>query len=603
MRIHSPKAGADGNIRGMLLATLLISGRDWLLPAGLILAVGLLLLVWGYHRARVDGWVRAVCMGLKLLGLLALVACLLEPLWTSQRARPGSNFFALVADNSQGLQIKDRGETRSRGEVLRQMLDPTKNAWQAKIEENFQARRYLFDSRLQATKDFSELVFDGRASAIGASLRAIADRYKGQPLAGVLLLTDGNATDLPDGSPDLTGLPPIYPVVLGKDDPIKDIALNKVTVSQTSFEDAPVTIQADVVSAGYSGSSVVAQLIEIGRSGSTNSPATNSAAATASAGKVVAEQTLKAPRDGDVLPFRFQIRPVQSGLVFYRLRVAAKNELEAFENPKLSTEATLANNTRVLVVDRGQGPYRVLYLGGRPNWEFKFLNRAVGDDDQIQLVGLLRIAKREPKFDFRGRAGESSNPLFRGFGNQSKEEIERYDKPVLVRLYPDETSKQRYEEILRGGFPKLPEDLYEFHAVIVDDLEAEFFTPDQMTLLQKFVSERGGGFLMLGGAESFVQGKFNHTPIGDMLPVYLDQTIDTKPAAEWRLTLTREGWLQPWARLRNNESDERSRLSEMPTFQVLNRVHGIKPGASAIATVTDGQRVQHPAVVVQRFGN
>jgi uncharacterized membrane protein len=218
-------------------------------------------------------------------------------------------------------------------------------------------------------------------------------------------------------------------------------------------------------------------------------------------------------------------------------------------------------------------------------------------------VGLLRIAKREPKFDFRGRAGESSNPLFRGFGNQSKEEIERYDKPVLVRLYPDETSKQRYEEILRGGFPKLAEELYEFHAVIVDDLEAEFFTPDQMTLLQKFVSERGGGFLMLGGAESFVQGRFNHTPIGDMLPVYLEQTSDTKPGGEWRLTLTREGWLQPWARLRNNESDERSRLGEMPPFQVLNRVHGIKPGAVPIASVTDAQNVQHPAVVVQRFGN
>ena len=47
---------------------------------------------------------------------------------------------------------------------------------------------------------------------------------------------------------------------------------------------------------------------------------------------------------------------------------------------------------------------------------------------------MIRIARREPKFDFRGRPGESSNPLFRGFGNQSKEEIERYDQPVLVRL-------------------------------------------------------------------------------------------------------------------------------------------------------------------------
>src|SRR5262249_5991463 len=149
-----------------------------------------------------------------------------------------------------------------------------------------------------------------------------------------------------------------------------------------------------------------------------------------------------------------------------------------------------------------------------------FLNRAVSEDDQVQLVGLIRVAKREPKFDFRGRVGESSNPLFRGFGNQSKDEVERYDQPVLVRL----NTKDQFE--LRDGFPKTPEDLYGYHAIILDDLEAEFFTADQMSLLQKFVSERGGGFLMLGGAESFYQGKYDHTPVGDMLPVYCDRVTE-----------------------------------------------------------------------------
>jgi uncharacterized membrane protein len=251
----------------------------------------------------------------------------------------------------------------------------------------------------------------------------------------------------------------------------------------------------------------------------------------------------------------------------------------------------------VVVVDRGRGPYRILYVSGRPNWEYKFLQRAVVEDDQVQLVALMRIARREPKFEFRGRAGESSNPLFRGFGNQSKEEIERYDQPVLVRL----NTKDEFE--LRGGFPKLAEDLYGYHAIIIDDLEAEFFTPDQLTLIQKFVSERGGGFLMLGGAESFQEGKYNRTPVGDMLPVYLDQPSDGKPPGELRLTFTREGWLQPWARLRANEADEKRRLDDVAPFGVLNKVRGMKPGASVIATVSDDGKTQHPALAVQRFGN
>ena len=49
------------------------------------------------------------------------------------------------------------------------------------------------------------------------------------------------------------------------------------------------------------------------------------------------------------------------------------------------------------------------------------------------------------------------------------------------------------------------------------------------------------------------------------------------------LNLAREGWLQPWARLRDTEADERARIEAMPTFEILNRVRALKPGASVIA--------------------
>ena len=600
----------------MFLGAVLISGRDWLVPGAIIFALVLLLLAWSYRRAPGGGGFRALCLFLKLLGVLALAACLLEPLWTRERARPGSNYFAVLADNSQGMKIKDRGATRTRGENLVAALTADKPAWQPTLEESFQVRRYLFDARLQSTRDFSELAFDGRVTSMATALRTLADRYQGQPLAGVLLFTDGNATDLGEGLPDLTGVPPVYPVVMGTDDPGQDVALQRVAVSQTAFEDAPVTLQAEVGATGYAGEPLVAQLVKLGHTqglSTSNAPpaaATNApprrrtpppvAAITPPrpADKVVSEQRQRASGGTDPAAFRFQFKPEQAGLSFYKLQVAPKEGLDRLTNAVASTEATLANNSRVVVVDRGRGPYRILYVSGRPNWEYKFLQRAVVEDDQVQLVALMRIARREPKFEFRGRAGESSNPLFRGFGNQSKEETERYDQPVLVRL----NTKDEFE--LRGGFPKLAEDLYGYHAIIIDDLESEFFTPDQMMLIQKFVSERGGGFLMLGGAESFHEGKYNRTPIGDMLPVYLDQASDGKTPGELRLTFTREGWLQPWARLRNNEMDEKRRLEDVAPFGVLNKVRGYKPGASVIATVSDDSgRTQHPALAVQRFGN
>src|SRR5690606_12092885 len=158
--------------------------------------------------------------------------------------------------------------------------------------------------------------------------------------------------------------------------------------------------------------------------------------------------------------------------------------------PEQAREATLANNSRLAAVDRGRGPYRVLYVAGRPNWEYKFLRRAVEEDDQVQLVAMVRIARREPKFDFRARSGERINPLFRGFDPKDKEQVEQYDQPVIVRLDTEDA------EELRDGFPKSPEDLFRYQAIVLDDLEAEFFTQDQMQLIKDFVRRRGGGLLM-----------------------------------------------------------------------------------------------------------
>ena len=225
----------------MSFAALTFSGWNWLWPATGFLAVCAVILVWSY-RTSPGGRVRWVCLGLKVAGLTALALCLLEPLWFGQRARRGANLFAVVADNSQGMQIKDAGDTHSRGEALQKLVDPAQADWMATLGDTFDLRRYIFDTRLQTTTDFHELVFDGRSTAIGAALHTLAERFQGRPLAGVILLTDGNATDLHEPLPDLSKLPPIYPVVIGRRDPVRDVSIQQVAVSQTAFEDAPVSL-------------------------------------------------------------------------------------------------------------------------------------------------------------------------------------------------------------------------------------------------------------------------------------------------------------------------------------------------------------------------
>ena len=111
------------------MATIIFSGAHWLLPALVALVVLAGALVWAGWRRPTERRVRAGCALLKLAGIVLLVLCLLEPLQVGRRARPGANIFAVIADNSQSLMIRDAGESRSRGELLQPTLNGDPNGW------------------------------------------------------------------------------------------------------------------------------------------------------------------------------------------------------------------------------------------------------------------------------------------------------------------------------------------------------------------------------------------------------------------------------------------------------------------------------------------
>ena len=558
--------------------TLIWGAQHWLPIAATVVAVFLALLTWGYWRAGSGRWLGFVGGTLKLIGVAILVVCLLEPLLGGNRAKPGEILFVVPTDNSHSMTLRDRDVSQTRGEQVK-ALTGDGATWLTRLRQDFDVRLHTFDAQLHAsTGSTTQPIgadFSGRASNLIGALKQIGGRYQGRPLAGVMVLSDGVATDaaaaarLLASSPNQANkLPPIYPLLIGGESAADDLGVERVAITQTNFEDAPVTLTAHVGGSGYAGKTVAAQLQD-------------------ESGKKLDEQKVVIEADGKAAAVRFQVKPESAGVLFYRVKVAGAGG-----------EATEANNARLAAVDRGAGPYRVLYVTGRPNWEFKFLQRALHDDDQITLIGLLRIARREPKFNFLSRAGERTNPLYRGFDPSSTQEVAEYDKPVLVRAGKLEEGE------LKNGFPLTADELYKYHAIILDDVEAEFFTQDQMQLVKEFVRQRGGGLLMLGGQESFKNGKYDRTPIGDLLPVYADEVAPIPAGARYRLALTREGWLEPWVRLRPEEDAERKRLSVMPPFQTLNMIRGIKPGATVLArAAAEGQEEAVAALVEQRFGH
>lgn len=517
--------------------------------------------------------------GLKILAAGLLAVCLLDPQWTTERAKPGDNIVVMLADASASLNVRDsENSSRIRGELMRDVLADIESPWQTRLSQDFEVRRYRFSSTLEGIESFQSLTFDGQASNLFTSLQTVQQRFRGRPLAAVLLFTDGNVTD-PASFDSLSGDIPVYPVVLDSSAPVTDLAVGNLSVTETNFEDAPITIHAEVRRIGEGIARAVATLSQV-----------NGTTVTDLESK---EIDLSVQETATV---KFEAQPLQVGPVFYRLQVVPQGAESAFESPESSRESTLANNRAFAVANRDSQTHRLLYVGGRPNWEHKFLGRALEEDRLLQLVSLMRIAKKEAKFDFRGRVGERNNSLFRGFNDGADDGTENYDEPVLIRL------NTRDAQELSDGFPKAKADLYQYDAVLLDDIEAQFFTRDQMSLLDRFVSERGGGLVMLGGVDAFHAGGWDATPIGDALPVYMDRT-QTAEENQFGWELSREGWLEEWMRLRETEVPERERISRMPPFEIATPVNGIKPGARVLSMLTDESSGRTlPALVTQQYG-
>ena len=572
------------------LATLAFANESWMWVALVFGAASIFILTFTYRKSPLRGPQKFFAATLKLVGLILLALILMEPVILDELPRKNANEVAIIADNSSGLTVAlDANEPSPAEQLTSALVNSETNLypeWLARIDDTFRLQPFLFDGSLRRVDEFSELSFAENRSDLATALGRIRQRFDKRPLAAIVAFTDGNATDAEELDTTLakwsevaenSGVP-VYPVILGDPSPeARDLSVNHVTAETTQFEDAQVTLNIEAAARGH-----FPDPVEVF--------AVNEAGKELAVKEVVFPEPVSGGPVSRALPVRLQLSAMPPGISF--LKVGIRQSAE-----KPAEELTDRNNEKQISVNRGSGPYRILYVSGRPNWEYKFLRRSLAMDSEIELVGLIRIAKREPKFEWRGRTGESSNPLFRGFRSEIPEETRKYDEPVLVRLNVSDASE------LRDGFPKSAEDLFDtYKAIIIDDLEASFFTQEQQELIDQYVSRRGGTLLMLGGQESFQPGLWENTPIGRVLPVYLDKIRNGPPSLESAFDLTREGWLEPWMRLRSSKDEETNRLAYMTPFFAVNQVSAIKPGASILSTVIDSERRTLPAIITQRYG-
>ena len=277
----------------------------------------------------------------------------------------------------------------------------------------------------------------------------------------------------------------------------------------------------------------------------------------------VASRLVTLGEDGGSRRFDLEVTPERKEPILYELQV-----------DELDGEIVLQNNRYQFLVDNSERPpLNILYVEGHPRNEFKFIRRAVESDTSLRLASYLRTGP--------GRF---------------------YRQGINTPLE------------LSNGFPTNIEDLYQYEAVVMGDIGRDFFTDDQLTMLQDFVAERGGGLMVAG----MLDDAFVDSVLADVMPLTLARS-DTLPGflqggirrgahATGELyapRLTAAGEFSPLLRLDSDDGINRRLWGELPTLQGIYVTGRAKPGATVLLEhpMLQHQNQALPVIATQRYGS
>ena len=149
------------------------------------------------------------------------------------------------------------------------------------------------------------------------------------------------------------------------------------------------------------------------------------------------------------------------------------------------------------------------------------------------------------------------------------------------------------------AFPKTRKELFEYDVVICGDIPQGNFSKEQMDWLVELVTNRGGGFCMIGGYTSFDSGAYDQTPIEKITPVDILYHGYGYNNAVMSMVIPETARKHPIWRISEDEKENENILALHPLFLGYHDIQRAKPGATILGLREDGEG---PLIAVQKYG-
>lgn len=244
-------------------------------------------------------------------------------------------------------------------------------------------------------------------------------------------------------------------------------------------------------------------------------------------------QTKLARFEGGRATASFEFKPRDIGKQVYRVSV-----------PIQAGESVESNNEKSVVLKVIRDRIRVLQVAGRPSWDQRFLRELLKRNPSVDLISFF-----------------------------------------ILRSTTD-LQKASQDELALIPFPVhelFTEELDTFDVVIYQNFSYRPYRMDRYLPNIRDYVNGGGGFLMIGGDQSFEDGWYSGTALAEILPVRLGGA----PAwdeAEFRPRLTEQGRVHPITRIGEAGEPPDAVFRRLPALSGVNPSLGLMPGAAALLT-------------------
>ena len=263
----------------------------------------------------------------------------------------------------------------------------------------------------------------------------------------------------------------------------------------------------------------------------------------------VGEKTV--PLDGPRAVAEFPLTPEEAGRYRYTASVAP-----------LPGEAVTENNTATRGVTVTDDYLRLLFVEYEPTWEWRFVKEVFHRD---RLVGM------------------------RGF---------------RTYLRSSDPAVRRTNELFIEALPPPRDEFFQYDVIFLGDMPASALPGRFLEMTQEFVSQFGGGLVVIGGPR-FGPQALAGTPVAEMLPVALDPDARRRDG-EFRLRRTAAAAQFDFMRLGDSDAENQKAWENLGPLAWYQPVRRVESTAVVLAehptdTVADGVTKQ-PIIARRPYG-